>query len=104
MKKIYDGMVYDTEKAERIADYEYSDSEDFFYVREVLYKTKNGRYFLYGEGGSKTDYLKKVGLDNFSSGSMIIPYVIDEILSWAEDRNINSQKLVDELSDYLEEA
>ncbi|ACB83980.1 hypothetical protein [Natranaerobius thermophilus] len=104
MKRIHNGMVYDTDKAERIASYKYGDLNDAKYVIEELYKTKNDRYFLYAQGGALSEYGEKVGTNSYSGNSVILPLSVDEVFDWAEDRNINSQKLVEELSDYLDEA
>lgn len=54
MKKVINGKVYNTETAEEVASYSFSNSNDFRYIREKLYRTKKGNWFLYGEGGPMT--------------------------------------------------
>jgi len=104
MKRIIDGLVYDTEKAEVVADYYYSHKGDFNYIKEKLYKTSNGRYFLYGEGGPKTEYFENVGNGSYSGGNMIIPLTKEGALDWVERREIDEKKILEELSEVLDEA
>ena len=62
MKQIINGKTYNTETATELGHYwnGLSDS-DFRHISESLYRTKNGRYFLAGEGGPMTRYSHPVG-------------------------------------------
>lgn len=51
MKRIIDGKVYDTEKAERIVGYSRNgyDVSDFNHIERTIYRTKSGQFFEYAE-------------------------------------------------------
>lgn len=86
MKKIINGKVYDTEKAECVGDWcnGYSTS-DFNYCSETLYRKKTGEFFLYGEGGARTVYAQSRG--NMVCGGMkIIPLTYEKAQKWAEEK------------------
>lgn len=50
MKRVINRTIYDTEAAEFIANYSYSNSRDFRYIDEDLYRTGKGNWFIAGEG------------------------------------------------------
>jgi hypothetical protein len=84
MKKIINGKKYDTETANKIAEYWNGYSKnDFRYTKEILYHKKNGEFFLYAEGGGMSNYAVT---DNGSSsfGIKIITLTINEAKEWAE--------------------
>ena len=59
MKKIISKVEYDTETAELIAKNtmgEFGDKDGF---EESLYMTKDGKYFLYTNGGEESKYPKE---------------------------------------------
>jgi len=59
MKVKIDGKVYDTTKAERIAEYDNGlFKNDLDYIREGLYRNKTGTLFLAGESGARMRYAK----------------------------------------------
>lgn len=63
IKRVIDGKVYDTETAEQICDcgsHGYS-SRDFKWHDTYLYRTKNGAFFLAGEGGPMTMWAQQSG-------------------------------------------
>lgn len=72
MKKIIDGKRYDTETAELIHKWRSSSSSDFKSCTEMLYRTKSGAWFLYGQGG-------------------IRPMVAGEALGWLEQHGGDKQ-------------
>lgn len=84
MKKIINGKVYNTDTAQFIGEWENNyNTGDFRYCREVLYKTKKGNYFVYGEGGPMSKYSKSCG-NNSSTGSEDIELITpDEARMWA---------------------
>ena len=59
MKKIICKVEYDTENAELLAKYtsgEFGDPKGF---EERLYKTPEGKFFIYGNGGAESDYAEE---------------------------------------------
>jgi hypothetical protein len=95
--------VYDTKTAELLAEYDNELSRsDFRNLSESLYKTKNGAYFLAGEGGAHTKYAEACG--NYTSGSSkITPLTKEEALEWCE-QYAKTSVIEKEFSDVLEEA
>lgn len=85
MKKIIDGKTYNTETAEYLGEYSYSNSRDFHYCSEELYQTKKGTYFLYGEGGPLSKYAVPCGNRSYSAGEDIKILTEKETQEWAED-------------------
>ena len=71
MKKVINGLMYDIEKAEKIAEDSFSALSDFHYFRERLYRTKSGRYFFVGEGGPMSRYAKELGNNSRTGGSRL---------------------------------
>ncbi|MCF7949839.1 MAG: hypothetical protein K9M94_14715 [Spirochaetia bacterium] len=91
MKKILDGVRYDTEKAERLGATDNlnrgaSGSNDLAYWKAALYRTpRSGRYFLSGSGGPMSRFSQSAGQNSWRGGSDIIPMSEDEAYKWAED-------------------
>ena len=82
MKKVVDGLVYDTEKAELIHEWNnHYPCNDFRAFSERLYKTKNGRFFLHGRGGAMSSYRSSYG-DSYGSGEEIMPMTDSEVVEW----------------------
>lgn len=84
MKRIINGKVYNTEKAERVGSWDNGYyTNDFHYCSEDLYRKKTGEFFLHGEGGAMSIYASSEG--NMSGyGERIIPMTYDEAAKWAE--------------------
>ena len=61
MKKIMEGKTYNTETALLLGDWQYLWKSDYRYCREELYRTREGTYFLYGEGGALSCYARHLG-------------------------------------------
>ncbi len=59
MKKIICKVEYDTENAELVAKFTSGDFGDADGFEESLYKTANGKYFLYVNGGAESIYAKE---------------------------------------------
>jgi len=87
MKTIIKGKRYDTETATCVAEYsEGYGPDDLQFIEEKLYQTKNGTWFLHGQGGAQTQYSKQHG--NMTTGSeRIEPFTIDEAAAWLERTN-----------------
>lgn len=98
-------MIYDTEQAEQIAHYSNSlGKRDFGYVRETLYRTDNGNYFLFGRGGAKTKYGYRTG-NGRTGGSDIREMDEGECIQWAENtRGVDTESIIQEFTEELEQA
>lgn len=90
MKRVIDGRPYNTETAESIANYRNNlPSTDFRFADETLYKTKNGRFFLHGQGGAMTRWCESAG--NTSWGSSGIERLSEtEALDWCESCDVDA--------------
>jgi hypothetical protein len=88
MKRIVDGLKYDTDTAEKLHEWDNGIfRNDFKATEEALYKTANGRYFLHGWSGPMGPYSKPVGDNGRGQGSAIIPMSRDEAFTWLSDRD-----------------
>ena len=90
MKKIIDGKLYDTEKAECIAD-EGRSLHNFYSTSEALYRTASGAWFIHGESSAGGKYSKWNG-NSCGWGEDIVPLEPDEVLAWAEQASIDSEE------------
>ena len=85
MRKILNGLRYDTDKADLIGEASYGNGGDFRHFRAGLYKTpRAGRYFLAGEGGPMSRFAQSTGLNEWSGGEDIIPLDEEDAREWAE--------------------
>lgn len=86
MKKVIDGRIYDTDKAEQIGTWWSSqDVRSFTHCEETLYRKRTGEYFLYGWGGPQSKYSRAVGQNEWSGGEKIEPLTSEEARRWAEE-------------------
>ena len=103
MKRILDGKRYNTETAEKIASYSNGLGKgNFRNYDETLYKTKNGNWFLSGEGGPMTKYSHPCG-NMTSGGEAIIPMDPDEARRWLESHD-KTDALESHFTDKIVEA
>lgn len=86
MKKIIDGKKYDSDTAELIESYSYSNRNDFNYISEDLYLKRTGEYFLYCEGGANSKYAVSAGNNTWSGSEQIIPLSFESAKEWAEEK------------------
>ena len=107
MKRIINGMRYDTEKADLIGDASYGcypGSGDFSHWNASLYRTpKSGRYFLAGEGGAMTQFATHFPDGMRGGGSKLIPLEKGEALAWAE-RYLDPEDVEGAFGDVIEDA
>lgn len=84
MRKIINGRVYDTSTAKKQAEWtgDFGKS-DFRWYHEVLYKKRNGEFFLYGEGHAASQYAKPTG-DGFAPGERIEPISLERAQALVE--------------------
>lgn len=84
MRKVIDGLLYDTETATPVAHWDNGKLPgDFHRLEETLHRTPNGRWFLHGEGGAMTRYAESVG-DGFTGGEEIRVLTEAEAQNWLE--------------------
>ena len=85
MRKIINRKAYDTNTAEELGIWSNGYSpRDFVYTEETLFRKKTGEYFLYGFGGPRSKYAKRIA-DGYTGGEMIIPMTQEEAELWAEE-------------------
>jgi hypothetical protein len=83
MKRIIDGLKYDTDTAALIAEWDNGIyGSDFKSCEESLYKTAKGAYFIAGEGGPMSKYAQPVGNNGMGSGSGLEPLDREEAFAW----------------------
>lgn len=85
MKKVVSGVLCDTDTARLIGAYENSNRGDFHFYREELYRTKSGRYFLYGEGYAASPYARQVAPREWAPGESIKLMSPEAAKQWAEE-------------------
>jgi hypothetical protein len=105
MKKVINGLRYDTEIAEEIgADEGGGDCTDFGHWEETLYRTPRGkRYFLHGQGGPRSNYAQRTNGNMWGSGERIIPMTVDEAFAWAQE-HLDGDECEATFADMIEEA
>ena len=103
MKKVFNKKVYNTETAIEVADVWNGHSvSNFDYLLETLYITKKGLWFLHGEGGANTKYLRYVG-NGSCWGQKIIPFSVDDAYDWCE-KNDQIETIEKYFSSEIEDA
>lgn len=85
MKKVIAGVLCDTSTARLLGEYEYSNRGGFHYYREELYRTKSGKFFLYGEGYAASPYARKVSTNEWAPGERITLLHPESARRWAEE-------------------
>ena len=93
MKKIIDGKRYDTETASLIGDWEFSELNDSHHVYEALYRTPNGAYFLWYQGGPASRYRVPGGSNTTSGSSGIHLMDAGEALAWCESHDVDAETI-----------
>lgn len=85
MKKVINGVLCDTSTAKHLGSASYLGSRDFAHWSEALYRTKSGKYFLYGEGGPSSRYAVTIGQNEWSGGEKIQLLSRETAMKWAEE-------------------
>ena len=103
MQRVIDRKLYDTDRAEQIAQYApNADRSDLYYLIETLYETSGGEYFLHCEGGAATQYAKPCS-GGGTTGSAEIELLDEEAaLDWCEERDIDGEIVVEEFGHLIE--
>lgn len=87
MKAVINKKRYDTDTAIQVASYDSGhSSSDFDSVSEILCLTKNGSWFIAGEGGARTSYASYSGTSQ-GYGEAIIVLTPEDALAWLEQHN-----------------
>jgi hypothetical protein len=105
MKAIINGLRYDTDKAELIGEAgNYVGKGDFTYWSAELYRTpRSKRFFLAGEGGPMTRWVRPGNGNMRTGGQGIIPLDDEEALEWAE-RYLTHDEIEKAFAEKLEDA
>ena len=86
MKKVINGKLYDTEKAQRLASWEnIQDIRSFSHMEETLYRKRTGEFFLHGEGEARTRYARQYESNMWGHGEEIVPLTVQAAQKWAEE-------------------
>lgn len=86
MKKIINGRRYDTDTAQRIAEWDNGlPGGDLDYISESLYQKRTGEFFLHGDGGARS-WAAVPDYDAMAPGERIRPLSEEEAREWCENR------------------
>ena len=85
MKKVIRGVLGDTSTAKFLGEASYLSDRDFAHWSEELYRTKSGKFFLYGEGGPASRYAVTIGQNEWSGGEKIQLLSRETAMKWAEE-------------------
>lgn len=86
MKAIINRKRYDTETAITLASCFWGESKtDDEYIKETIYVTKTGNYFMAYEGGPNSRYSVYKTCDTTSGSIGIKPLTRDEAYDWLEN-------------------
>ena len=105
MKKIINGLRYDTETATEVTVLRSGeDDKDDEYFTEALYKTQKGAWFIVGNGGIDSKY----GLLEEMTGlvmdmDLILPLTEDEVMARLEEHN-EVELLEEHFGDRIDDA
>ncbi len=90
MKKVIEGKIYNTISATELGGRSYgTNMSDFHYVSESLYVTKNGVFFIAGEGGAMSKYSESLGQNSYCGGSGMTVLDATEALAYAESFDLD---------------
>ena len=104
MEKVIEGKIYNTETDKQVAGGYYSNYGEFQYWCEELFRTDQGNWFVYGEGGEKFSYARTVEQNASNGGNDITPLTKKEALAWIEVHNPDADALEEYFADVLENA
>ena len=86
MKKVINGTLCNTETAKLLGSFENECYPgDTGYIREALYRTKSGAYFLHAVGGAGTRYAQQTEPNHWRSGERITLLDLESAQKWAEE-------------------
>ncbi len=105
MIRIIKGKRYDTSTAEKVANWNNGLPEsDFSECEEDLYRTKNGNYFVHGQGHAMTRWATSCGQNAWGRGQGILDYTPAEALEWLEEHGLEVPDGCPEISALVQDA
>ncbi len=80
MRKVIDGMLYDTDKSKEVCDIGRRgfSRNDFEWEDTQLWLTPRGMYFIAGEGGARSRWAERLGQNGCGPGEGLEAITIDE--------------------------
>lgn len=105
MKRTIDGRRYDTATAHAL--YTVQTGDPFGGMsrgEETLYRTRNGRYFLAGEGGAMSRWATSLGNNSWSGGEGIEVLSAREALAWCERHDCEIDETMPEVQALVTDA
>lgn len=103
MKRVIDRKMYDTDRAEQIAQYAPNTHRgDDYHCLETLFKAPTGEYFLHCEGYAVTEYVHSYAGEGRIAGEELIRLDAEAALDWCEERAIDGQVVVKEFDEFIE--
>ena len=85
MRAVINRKRYDTNTADKIADWSNGHNRsDFYFFEETLCRTKVGAWFIHGEGGALSAYATRT-TNSSGWGEEITPLDESEALQWCQD-------------------
>ena len=103
MKRIIDGLTYNTETATTVASWDHGYRGDHGMYEESIYVTKRGRWFRAGFGGPSSMYAIRVDNNSYSGGYGLFPLTENEAMRVLESYH-QTAALEQHFSHRLEEA
>lgn len=92
LKKIIGGKSYNTETATVVATWETTSSPDYELIWEFLYQTRNGAFFLVGEGMANTPYGAVLpDCNDRIRGHVLLPLTESQVKCWLEMRELHDE-------------
>lgn len=86
MKKVIKGAVCNTATAKLLGSFDNGERPgDIGYVKESLYRTKSGIFFLHAEGGAGTRYARQTEPNYWRSGEALSIFSLEAAQAWAEE-------------------
>ena len=108
MRKVIDGKCYDTATAEQVYRHDNGiGPHDFRFRAKTLFLTRNGRWFLFHEGGPMTDMAQPSGGNGYCAGQDIEAIADDDAFGFlvAHSEESNAAAAIDEyFADRVQEA
>lgn len=93
MQEIINGVSYDTKKAVLLESIDSGlKKDDIRWSVTTLFRTREGKYFLYGIGGPGSHYANKDDIYVYTEGEMIIPMSLHKVVDWVEE-HLTDEKL-----------
>lgn len=95
MKRVINGLTYDTQTATEICELPCRYYGNDFKAHDTkLYRTAKGRYFLAGRGGPMSMWAQPEGDNGYGGGSGIRPLDVDEAREYAESADLSPEQML----------